>query len=321
MLVNELNEPNEPNEQNEVIMPKLSVSLGRLKLANPVIVASGAFGYGQEYKDLVSLKKIGAIATKTITLKARKGNPSPRIAETHLGMLNAIGLENPGLEVFLREKMPSLEKIGIPIIVSIAGDTPAEFAKVARRLSKVKSISALELNISCPNLNKKGLIAQDAQATYRVVKAVKRQTKLPIITKLSPNVTDIVEIAKQAKAAGSDILSLVNTFFGMALDLKTRRPKLGNITGGLSGPAIKPQSLYMVRRVYKAVKIPLIGMGGIMNAQDALEFIICGASAIAVGTANFVNPRATVEIIAGIKKYLEKNKIRSIKKLIGTLKR
>ncbi|MBU3933729.1 MAG: dihydroorotate dehydrogenase [Candidatus Omnitrophica bacterium] len=301
-------------------MPELSVSLGRLKLANPVVVASGTFGYGEDYKDLVPLKKLGAIVTKTITLKARSGNPPPRIAETYQGMLNAIGLENPGLEAFICEKLPYLKKIGIPIVVSIAGDTPAKFAELAGALSKLKrNIGALELNASCPNLGKKGLIAQDARAIYQVVKAVKRATKLTVITKLSPNVTDIAGIAKAAEAAGSDALSLVNTFFGMAVDVKTKRPKLGNITGGLSGPAIKPQALWMVRQVFQAVKIPLIGMGGIMDTQDALEFIICGASAVACGTANFVNPRATVEIIEGIKKYLKENRIGSIKKLVGSI--
>jgi len=298
----------------------LSVSLGRLKLPNPVLVASGTFGCGRDYEDLVPLKKLGAIVTKTITLKSQSGNPPPRIVETYQGMLNAIGLENPGLEAFIRKEVPFLQKIGIPVIVSVAADSPAQFARICRRLSKVKGICALELNISCPNLGKRTLIAQDARATYAVVKAVKKATRLPVITKLSPNVTDISEIARAAERAGSDILSLVNTFFGMSVDLKTKRPKLGNVWGGLSGPAIKPQALGMLRRVSKAVKIPLIGMGGIMNTQDALEFIICGASAVAVGTGNFVNPKTTVEIITGIRKYLKENKIRSIKKLIGSLK-
>lgn len=302
-------------------MADLSITLGKLKLANPLLVASGTFGYGQEYQDLVPLRKLGAIVTKTITLKPKDGNPPPRIAETYQGMLNSIGLENVGLEAFIQEKLPFLRKIGIPIIVSIAAGTPLQFAYIARRLSTIGGISALELNISCPNLAKKGLISQDAQASYAVVKAVRKTTKLPIITKLSPNVTDIAEIARAAEAAGSDILSLVNTFFGMALDVKTKKPKLGNVAGGLSGPAIKPQAVYMLRQVYQAVKIPLIGMGGIMNTEDALEFIICGASAIAIGTANFINPRAAVEIISGIKQYCQKNKIKNIKKLIGTLKK
>jgi dihydroorotate dehydrogenase (NAD+) catalytic subunit len=304
----------------------LSVSLGKLKLANPVIVASGTFGYGREYQDLVPLKKLGAIITKTITLKPRAGNSPPRIAETYQGILNAIGLENPGLDAFIREKLPFLRKTGIPVIVSIAGETPGEFARLARRLSKSSPwIAALELNISCPNLSKKGngarLIGQDAKAAYKTVKAVKAATELPVITKLSPNVTDITEIAKAAQGAGSDILSLVNTFAAMAVDIKTGKPKLGNIKGGLSGPAIKPQALWMLWQVFQALKgkTPLIGMGGIMNTRDALEFIICGASAVATGTANFINPRASVEIVRGIEKYLEKNKIRNIKRLAGTL--
>jgi len=302
-------------------MPDFTVALGKLKLASPVLVASGTFGYAREYKSLVPLRKIGAIVTKTVTLKAQRGNPPPRIAETYQGMLNAIGLQNPGLEAFIREEIPALEKIGIPVIVSIAAETPAQFAQIARRLSKLKAVSAIELNISCPNLNKRSLIGQDARATYRVVKAVKKATRLPVITKLSPNVTDISEIAKAAQGGGSDILSLVNTFFGLALDVETRKPKLGNVTGGLSGPAIKPQALYMVREVFQATKMPIIGMGGIMNTQDALEFIICGASAVAIGTATFINPRVSIEIIKGIKKYLQENKIGSVKKLIGRLKR
>ncbi|MBN2097144.1 MAG: dihydroorotate dehydrogenase, partial [Candidatus Omnitrophica bacterium] len=206
-------------------MSNLAVSLGKLKLANPIIMASGTFGYAQEYQDLVPLKKLGALVTKTITLKAQRGNPAPRIVETDQGMLNAIGLENPGVEAFVREKLPFLRKIGIPIIVSISADTPGQFAQLARRLSREKGIAALELNISCPNLGKRGLIAQDARATYRVVRAVQGATKLIIITKLSPNVTDITEIAQAAQAAGSDILSLVNTFFGLAVDATSKRPK------------------------------------------------------------------------------------------------
>lgn len=299
--------------------PNLSVYLGKLRLANPVIVASGTFGYGQEYKDLVSLKKLGAIVTKTITLQPKSGNPPPRIAETPQGMLNSIGLENPGLKAFICENIPFLQKIGVPIVVSIAGEYPGEFAEISRLLSKIEAVSALELNLSCPNLDRKRLIAQDARATYQVVKAVRKATKLTVISKLSPNVTDITVIAKAAERAGSDALSLVNTFFGMAVDLKTKRPKLGNVTGGLSGPAIRPQALWMLRQVFKTVKIPLIGMGGIMNSRDALEFIICGATAVASGTVNFVNPGASVEIIEGIERYLKENRIRNIKKLVGAL--
>ncbi|MFH1046004.1 MAG: dihydroorotate dehydrogenase [Candidatus Omnitrophota bacterium] len=299
----------------------LKVSLGNLKLANPVMVASGTFGYGQDYQDLVELNRLGALVTKTITLKARSGNPPPRIAETDRGMLNSIGLENPGLEGFLREEMPFLRSLDIPVIVSVSADTPGEFAQLTGELDKVRGIAALELNISCPNLGKKGLIAQDAQAVSRVVKAARKKTHRPLITKLSPNVTDITTIARAAQQAGSDILALVNTFFGLAVDAASRRPKLGATSGGLSGPAIKPQALWMVDQVRRALKIPLIGMGGIMNTADALEFIICGASAVAVGTANFVNPRAAIEIIDGIERYLEKERLGTIKKLIGSLRR
>ncbi|MFH1245507.1 MAG: dihydroorotate dehydrogenase [Candidatus Omnitrophota bacterium] len=300
-------------------MPDLSVSLGKLKLANPVIVASGTFDCGEDYQDFVPLKKLGAIVTKTITLHQRQGNPPPRTAESYQGLLNAIGLENAGVDDFIRWKIPVLAKAGVPVIVSIAADTPAEFAELARRLSGMNVIAALELNISCPNLNKPGLIAQDAAETGQVVRAVRQATQLPLITKLSPNVSDITEIARAAEGAGSDILSLVNTFFALAVDIKTKRPKLGNVYGGLSGPAIKPQALWMVRKVFKAVRVPLIGMGGIMNAEDALEFMLCGASAVACGTVNFVHPRAAEEILQGIKNYLKENKIKSVSELTGSL--
>ncbi|MFC1632327.1 dihydroorotate dehydrogenase [Candidatus Omnitrophota bacterium] len=298
---------------------KLSVVLAKLKLANPVMVASGTFGYGREYQDLLPLRKLGAIVTKTITLKAKAGNPPPRIAETDQGLLNSIGLENPGVEAFVAEELPYLAKIGIPVIISVSADSPSEFAALVRRLSKEQAVSAIELNLSCPNLGKKTLVAQDPQATYRTIKAARRTTKLGLIAKLAPNVTDIAEIAKSAADAGCDAVSLVNTFFGLAVDAATKRPKLGKVSGGLSGPAIKPQALWAIRRVYQSVRVPIIGMGGILNATDALEFIICGACAIAVGTANFVNPRVSLEIIAGIKKYLTKHRIKHIKELVGTL--
>ncbi|MBN3039068.1 MAG: dihydroorotate dehydrogenase [Candidatus Omnitrophica bacterium] len=301
-------------------MADLSVSLGKLRLSNPVLVASGTFGYGEDYQDLVSLKRLGALVTKTITLKKREGNPAPRIVETYQGMLNSIGLENPGFKGFVETQLPFMRKIGIPVIVSISADKAVQFARLARALSRTAGVAAIELNISCPNLGKKGLIAQDARSVYKVVKATRRATKLPIITKLSPNVTDIGAIAKAAGKGGSDIISLVNTYFAMAVDVQTRTPKLGSISGGLSGPAIKPQALWMVRQAYKAVKIPIIGMGGIMNAQDALEFIVCGASAIAVGTATFVDPQSATKIIAGIESYLEEKRIPNLKKVIGSLK-
>jgi len=309
----------------------LETKIGRIKLRNPVMVASGTFGYAEEFAELVDLKNLGAIVTKTITLNPRKGNLPPRIVETPCGILNAIGLENPGVEDFIQEKLPFLKKIEVPIIVSIGGETKEEFAELARRLSKEEGISGLELNISCPNVQQatshtlagtgkpqapsQKLIAQDEDATYELVKAVRKNTNLTLITKLSPNVTDIVTIAKAAVRGGSDALSLINTFSAMAIDIETRKPKLGNIIGGLSGPAIKPLALKTVWEVAQQIDIPIIGMGGIMNWQDALEFIIAGASAIAIGTANFINPQSALEIVQGLEDYLRKNKIESIQEL------
>ena len=295
----------------------LSVNIGKLKLKNPIMVASGTFDVGAIHE----LPLLGAIVTKTITLKPRKGNPMPRTCETAAGMLNAIGLENPGIDAFIKEKLPKLLKFGAPIIVSIASEgDPEEFAILAKRLDKIKEIAALELNISCPNLKTKKLISQCPVSTYEVVKSVRNVTNKTIITKLSPNVTDITEIAKAAENAGSDAVSLVNTFLGMAIDINQRKPKIANITGGLSGPAIKPIALRMVWETAKAVKIPVIGIGGIMTAQDAIEFIIAGATAVQVGTANFVNPSAAVDIIEGLTKYLKENKIEHIKNLIASLR-
>ncbi len=300
---------------------KLSVNIGKIKLKNPVMVASGTFGYAEEFKDFINLKKLGAIVTKTITLAPRQGNPPPRTCETPCGMLNSIGLENPGLEAFIREKMPLLKKIGVPIIVSIASEEdPREFVTLARRLDKITEVSAIELNISCPNIKHSKLISQDPKATYETVKAVRKATRKTLITKLSPNVTDIAEIALAAQAAESDAISLVNTLTGMSIDINTRKPKIAGITGGLSGPAIRPVAVRMAWEVYQKIKIPIIGMGGIIDASSALEFIIAGATAISVGTANFINPAVTAEIISGLKKYLIQNKIKDIKELIGSLK-
>lgn len=303
------------------MQPKLSMSIGKLKLKNPVLVASGTFGYAEEFKDFIDLKKLGAIVTKTITLNPRKGNPPPRTCETPAGVLNSIGLENPGLGLFIREKLPLLDKIGVPIIVSISSeDAPQEFVVLARRLDKIKEVAAIELNISCPNLSHSKLISQDARLTYEVVNRVRRVTQKTLITKLSPNVSDITEIAKAAQAAGTDAVSLINTITGMSIDVKTRQPKIATITGGLSGPAIRPVALRMVWEVYQKINIPVIGMGGITDTHSALEFFIAGATAISVGTANFINPNVTIEIIEGIKEYLRKNKINDIKKLISSLK-
>ena len=300
--------------------PNLSINIGKLKLKNPVMVASGTFGYAEEFKDFIDLKKLGAIVTKTITLKPRKGNPAARTCETPAGMLNSIGLDNPGVDKFIVDKLPVLKKTGVPIIVSIASEQdPREFVTLANKLDKIKEIAAIELNISCPNIKVTSLISQDANATYDLVKSVRKATKKVLITKLSPNVTDIAEIAIAAEAAGSDVVSLINTITGMSIDINNREPKIACVTGGLSGPAIRPVAVRMVWQVYQKIKVPIIGMGGIMDAESALEFFIAGATAISVGTANFINPKATIEIIEGIKKYLIKNKIKSINELTGSL--
>ena len=304
-----------------MVKPNLSIKIGKLKLKNPVMVASGTFG--EEYKDLIDIGSLGAIVTKTITLKARKGNPPPRICETPSGCLNSIGLENKGLDFFIDEKLPRLAKFKAPIVVSIAGNDEDEFARLARRLDKIKGVSAIELNLSCPNIrygSKECLIAQDEKLTARVVKAVRRTTKLTMIAKLSPNVADITRIARAAEKAGADSVSLVNTFYGMAVDIETRRPKLGSVVGGLSGPAIKPMAIRAVWSVYDRVRIPIIGIGGISDYKDAIEFMLCGARAVQIGTANFVNPKAPVEITNGLKKYLAENKIKDINKLVGGVK-
>ncbi len=304
----------------------LSVKIGRLILKNPVMVASGTFGYAEEYEGLINLKRLGAIVTKTITLKPRTGNPPPRICETYQGMLNAIGLQNEGIENFLNKKPPYLRKLKTPIIVSISGDSIEEFKELARRLDKASGVDGIELNLSCPNievgswkLEAGRLIAQDKDATYKVVKIVRKYTDKTIITKLTPNVTDIVEIAQAASKAGTDGVSLINTFLGMAIDINTRRPRLGNITGGLSGPCIKPIALRMVWEVAENIDKPVIGMGGIFSAEDAIEFFIAGATCVAVGTANFVEPDISEKIIDGIENYLRRNKLKNIKEIIGSL--
>ena len=310
-----------------MMLPGISVNIGKLKLKNPVMVASGTFGYGEEFADFLDLKKLGAIVSKTITLRPRRGNVPPRTCETPAGMLNSIGLENPGIDRFIGEKIPVFKKIGIPLIVSIASEGGhEEFVILAETLDKINSVSAIELNISCPNVkhsklitqNSK-LISQDPKATFELVKKVRKATKKTLITKLSPNVTDIVEIAKAAEAAGSDAICLINTLIGMSIDINSRKPRIAAVTGGLSGPAIRPVAIRMVWEVYKKVKIPIIGMGGIMDASSAIEFLLAGATAVSVGTANFIEPRSSVEVIDGIRKYLIKNRIKNARQLIGEL--
>lgn len=296
------------------------IKIGKLELKNPVLVASGTFGYAKEFSPYVNLKKLGGIITKTITLSAQQGNPPPRIIETASGMLNAIGLQNEGIDNFLKDKMPFLRSIRVPIIVSIRGQTLQEYVKLAKILDKTKGVDALELNISCPNVkDKQCLIYQDRDIICQLVKQIRKSTSKVVITKLSPNVTDIVSLAVAAQDGGSDAVSLVNTFLAMSVDINTKAPRLGNITGGLSGPAIKPIALRMVWQVAKSVDIPIIGMGGIINTEDAIEFLIAGASAICVGTANLVDPSASIKIVKGIENYLKKNKIKDIKKLIGCI--
>lgn len=302
-------------------MVNLSVKVGKLRLSNPVLVASGTFGWGEEFKDLVDLSRLGAIVTKTITFLPQRGNPMPRTIETSCGLLNSIGLENKGINDFIKHKISPLAKAKPKVIISIAGKSPQDFRKLAGILDKQSVVDAIELNISCPNIREKTkLIAQDPKATYQVVKTARKTTQKTLITKLSPNVTDIVKIAQAAKDAGSDALSLINTVYGMSIDCDRRKPNLASIFGGLSGPAIKPIALYMVYRVARKIRLPIIGIGGIMTAQDALEFILAGATAVAVGTGNYVNPRATIEIIKDIEKYLIKHKIKDIRELTGALK-
>ncbi|MCB9771688.1 MAG: dihydroorotate dehydrogenase [Candidatus Omnitrophica bacterium] len=298
----------------------LAIKIGNATFPNPVTVASGTFGHAEKYFNLEEVKKLGAIVPKTVTLLAQKGNPPPRIVETPSGMINAIGIENPGADSFITQKLPMFKKIGVPLIISILGHSDEQFVSLINKFNVVDGIAAIELNLSCPNLKHKVLVAQDPASTARVVGQLKKISRYPIIAKLSPNVTDISEIAVAAEESGADAVSLINTFTAMAINTKTRRPVLGNLTGGLSGPAIRPVALHMVYRTAQRVKIPVVAMGGIMSTNDALEFLIAGASMVAVGTFNFVNPRAPLEALEGIKAYMKENKIKDIKELIGSLK-
>lgn len=296
----------------------LAVNLGGIAMANPVTVASGTFGYGREYADLVNLERLGAIVVKGTTLEPRPGNPPPRLVETPAGLLNAIGLMNPGVEAFVLHHLPYLRAVGVPVIVNIAGNTLEEYAALAARLDRVEGVAGLEVNISCPNVHKGGLqFGSDPEMAAQVTRAVKEHTRLPVIVKLSPNVTSIGELARRVAAAGADALSLINTLLGMAIDIHARRPVLGNVLGGLSGPAIKPVALRCVWQVYREVRLPILGMGGISCARDALEFIMAGASAVAIGTANFVNPRVSEEVLEGIREFMLAEGVKDIKELVG----
>jgi len=301
--------------------PSLQVNLGSLKLKNPVIAASGTFGYGEEYSGIIPLEALGGIVTKGLSLEPRQGNPPPRLAETPAGMLNAIGLENVGLEIFLQEKLPFLRKARCPVLVNIFGSTVEEYAELAKRLSAVDGIAGLEVNISCPNVKAGGAIfAAEPKTVYKVISKIRRATSSFLMVKLSPNVADIGKIALAAEEAGADAVSLINTLTGLAIDVQTRTPVLGNITGGLSGPAIKPIGLRMVWQAAQVVRIPVVGIGGIVTAKDALEYLIAGATAIQVGTAHFIDPRAGLKIIEGISGYLKANGIPNLSSLIGSLK-
>jgi dihydroorotate dehydrogenase (NAD+) catalytic subunit len=303
------------------LKPLTEVKIGSLVLKNPVMTASGTFGYGEEYAPYVDLSRLGAVVVKGISLEPRRGNPPPRIMETPGGMLNAIGLQNVGVKVFLDKKLPWLRQFDTKVIVNIFGETLEDYGKVASALSGVAGIHALEVNISCPNVQKGGhIFGCDPDASREVTKVVKAATDLPVIMKLSPNVSDITQVARACEEAGADALSLINTLLGMSIDIERRIPHLKNITGGLSGPVVKPVALRMVWNTVKAVSIPVIGIGGVAEADDAVEFLIAGAKAVQVGTANFVNPRATMDIVDGIEEYLIRHGIGDVNELIGSLK-
>jgi dihydroorotate dehydrogenase (NAD+) catalytic subunit len=298
----------------------LSVQIGSLRLANPLIAASGCFGYGVEYSKAIDLSTLGGIAVKGLFLKEREGHPPERIVETPAGMLNAIGLQGIGVHRFIREKLPELRGLRATVIVNICGSTLDEYVELARILSDAEGVAALELNISCPNIKEGGItFGCSLPGTFDVVSAVRKVTRLPVIPKLTPNVTDVASFARAAEEAGADAVSLVNTFLAMAIDVETRRPRLSNIVGGLSGPAIRPIAVRMVYECRRAVKIPIIGMGGIASASDALEFIIAGAQAVQVGTANFVDPFIWSKLLSGIQEYMDRHQIERITDLVGSI--
>jgi len=301
-------------------MTDISVNLGFIRLKNPVLAASGTCGYGLELARFIDLNKLGGIIIKGLYFFPKEGNPPPRLAETPSGLLNAIGLQGIGVKEFSQKILPQLQNCKTALIVNVCGESDEEYAAVIDFLNKREGITAFELNISCPNVKKDGLCpALDPKATFSLVKLAKKISLRPVITKLSPNVTDIVEIALAAQEAGSDGISLVNTFLGMAVDVETRRPRLANIFGGLSGPAVKPIALRMVYQVASRVKIPVIGIGGITSYKDALEFLIVGAKAVEVGTANLIDPEATIKIIQELAEYCQKKGIEKIEEIIGTL--
>jgi dihydroorotate dehydrogenase (NAD+) catalytic subunit len=300
--------------------PDMSVEVAGIKMRNPVMTASGTFGYGAEFADYLELESIGAMITKGLSLKPKAGNATPRIVETPGGMLNAIGLQNVGVDAFIEKKLPFLKNVATPVIANLYGNTLEEYGEVASRLDAVDAVAGIEVNISCPNVKQGGIVfGTEPSAAQEVVRLVKRNTSKPVIVKLSPNVTDVVLMAKACADAGADALSLINTLTGMAIDLERRRPVLANVTGGLSGPAIKPVALRMVWQVARSVKLPIIGIGGIMNGRDALEFMLAGATAVQVGTASFLDPSAAQKIAGEMEAYLAEKGIASAASLIGAL--
>jgi len=300
--------------------PDLRVNIGSLEITNPVMTASGTFGYAREFENLMNLSRLGAVIVKGISLNPRPGNPPPRIVETACGMLNSIGLQNVGVDRFISEKMSYLAGLNIPVIVNILGDSLEEYQEITKRLAGVPGVSGIEVNISCPNVKKGGVaFGTDPSMAAAVTAAVKERADVPVMVKLSPNVSDITLVARAVEDSGADSISLINTLIGMAVDLKSRRPVLANVFGGLSGPAIKPVALRMVYQVASSVSIPVIGIGGIETAEDALEFLLAGASAIQVGTANFINPRASEDVVEGIGDYVMAEKLPSVRSLIGKL--
>jgi len=301
-------------------MAKLNIHIGQLEFKNPVLTASGTFGYGPEFEDFINIDDLGGIVVKGTTLEPRQGNAYPRMAETPSGMLNAVGLQNKGVDVFINDIYPRIRHYNTNIIVNVSGSTIEDYVKVCEKIAPLKNIPAIELNISCPNVKEGGMaFGTSCASASQVIRAARKAWPKMLIVKLSPNVTNIVEIAQTAEAEGADSLSLINTLLGMAIDIKTRKPVLSTVTGGLSGPAVKPVALRMVWQVSKNVKIPVIGMGGIMNATDAIEFFLAGASAIQVGTANFIDPSVSLKIVQGINQYLDDNNFESIKDIIRKL--
>lgn len=301
--------------------PDMSVEIAGIKLRNPVMPASGTFGYGEEYTPFIDMEKIGAIVTKGLSLKPKAGNPTPRIAETVSGMLNAIGLQNVGIDAFIQHKMPFLRTVNTPVIANFFGNTLEEYGEVAKRLNDIPEIAAGELNISCPNVKQGGIVfGTDPKAASEVVALVRKNLQKPLIVKLTPNVTDITVVARAVEEAGADAIACINTLTGMSVDVNTRKPRIANMTGGLSGPAIRPVAVRMVHQVVQTVSVPVIGIGGIVKAMDALEFLIVGAKAVQVGTANFVDPAAMISVIEGIEDFLVAEGIDDIHDLIGSLR-